>query len=485
MRLHRLIVPFAVVALAVLASAAPAGATVVTWIEGDNVWIANADGTQKRQLTSEGTADTAFRSPTVDDNGVVVAARDQSYYRIDQSGKVVSANLAPMGPCGAGKPFPHPIRVDSTGEWVSYQYLCNTGYPNFNAVTSVAISPAQQAYATGNQIDWDYWYFPTWYGKRLVVSDSQKIFIQPANSDPPPPASPSFGWAWLVPPDASPNYVRYTRATVNRAGTMVLIEGSVHDSSGNLTQDFLALAQLANGVPAEAPQTPASSAIANDCRIATQGDAIFSDFSPDGNLITFADDGGVKVMPLPAIDSAADCRATGPTTVVSASGKMPSLGAGTVAAATEGGTGTGGDGTGTGGGPPATCPTGAAPACSSPDVAGPQVSILVRKGSLRALTGRGLAVPVSCSEACNVDLSLTLPARTAKRLRMSAARTVVIARGKRSSAAAGQVKVVLRPTARAKKRLRKLRRLKATLKLVATDAAGNKTTAARAIALRR
>src|SRR4051794_11089986 len=166
--LHRLTTVIAALTLA-LALSGTAHATVVTWIDQNNVWIANADGSEKRQLTTAGTTDKPFGSPTSDDQGVVVARIDQSYFRLSQSGQTLTANMAPMGPCGAGKPFPQPIRVDPTGEWVTYQYLCSTGYPNFQAVNSVAISPAEHAYATGNQIDWDYWYLPTWYGKRLVV----------------------------------------------------------------------------------------------------------------------------------------------------------------------------------------------------------------------------------------------------------------------------------------------------------------------------
>src|SRR4051812_26612862 len=90
---------FALVAL----SAPAAHASVLTWVEGSNVWIANSDGSAKRRLTTAGTTDSPYRSPTVDDNGVVVAARSQEYFRMDQNGTVLNGNVAPMGPCSFGK----------------------------------------------------------------------------------------------------------------------------------------------------------------------------------------------------------------------------------------------------------------------------------------------------------------------------------------------------------------------------------------------
>src|SRR4051794_41430976 len=81
----------------VFAFAAPvANATVLTWIEGSNVWIATPDGSGKKQLTTAGTTESPYRSPTSDDQGVVVAARDQEYFRMDQNGTVLNGNVAPM-----------------------------------------------------------------------------------------------------------------------------------------------------------------------------------------------------------------------------------------------------------------------------------------------------------------------------------------------------------------------------------------------------
>jgi hypothetical protein len=452
--------------IALLFAFAPAAdATVLTWIDGSNVWIGNADGSGRKQLTTAGTTESPFRTPTSDDQGVVVAARAQEYFRMDQNGTVLNGNVAPMGPCNGGTPAPAPLRVDPTGEWVAFGYLCGSGYPNFTVNYEVAISPAQNAYATGNQIEWDAWFNPTWFGKRLVVSDSQKIFIQPAASSPEAPAAPSFGYAWIAETGIS-----LTRAVVNRAGNAVLLQGRVSDGNGGLT-DYLIFGKLPNGVPASTDGTPAD--VADSCAIPTQGAGNFSDFSPDGTQITWADDGGVKVAATPSYNGTDTC--TVAPTVIAAGGSQPAFGAATLAKS-------GGDTTTP---PPSgpNVPPAVCSACANPIVP-PNPAIMAGKGSLKALKGKGLTVPVRCASACTIDLSLVIPRSTAKKLHISAVKTVLIGRGKAALTAAGTAKVVVKLKSAAKKRLRKVRKLKATLRASVTGGGGTRSSAARAISLR-
>jgi hypothetical protein len=441
-------------AIAALALSAPAAdATVLTWIESENVWIANPDGSGKRQLTTAGTGDSPYRSPTSDDSGVVVAARGQEYFRLDQTGKVLNANLAPMGPCNFGKPFPAPIRVDATGEWVSYGYICNSGYPSFSNNFEVAISPAANAYATGNQIEWDAWFQPTWYGKRLVVSDSQKIFIQPAASDPPAPAAPSFGYAWIAAPGIS-----LARAVVNRAGNAVLMQGHTDDGNGGIT-DHLIWGRLPAGVPDSTDGTPAE--VADSCAVPVQGTPIFSDFSPDGTLITWSDAGGVKVSPTPTYNGTDQCTAS--PAVIAAAGSQPAFGASTLTTAS--GPAPGGPAPSDPGTPTAVCS-----GCANPTVA-QKPSILIAKGSLKALRAKGLVVPVRCPVTCSIEVTL-LDGKKA------------IARGRSALKGAGTAKVRIRATKAGKMRLRKARRLRGALRAVVKDPSGRTTTATRVLKLR-
>jgi hypothetical protein len=88
---------------------------------------------------------------------------------------------------------------------------------------------------------------------------------------------------------------------------------------------------------------------------------------------------------------------------------------------------------------------------------------------------------VRCSEACTLRARLILPARTAKRLRVS--RTIGTARSGRSSA--GAKTFYVRLTRRAKARLRRIRRVTPTLNVRAMDPAGNARTVRARIAIVR
>jgi len=102
-----------------------------------------------------------------------------------------------------------------------------------------------------------------------------------------------------------------------------------------------------------------------------------------------------------------------------------------------------------------------------------------RAQRLRTLRARGLRAIVRCSEGCRLSVELTLDAATARKLglrsRRVAFKRVTITR-------AGRRVVVLRATAKARARLRKSGR--ATLKVTARDAAGNRRTRSLPISLR-
>jgi hypothetical protein len=89
---------------------------------------------------------------------------------------------------------------------------------------------------------------------------------------------------------------------------------------------------------------------------------------------------------------------------------------------------------------------------------------------------RGQPVTVTCSEACAVVAGLSVSRRTARRLRLPSAQ---LARTAATRPDAGALRLILRPAAKAARRLARVRRLAATLRVKATDAAGNASTAQR------
>jgi hypothetical protein len=118
------------------------------------------------------------------------------------------------------------------------------------------------------------------------------------------------------------------------------------------------------------------------------------------------------------------------------------------------------------------------PPAAAPDVSAPAVGL----SFARRLARRGLATSVTCSEACSLTLRLRVDARTARRLRVP--RTLAQATARR--AAAGRVRVTLRPRASVRRRLERAKggAVRATLVATVTDAARNTRTVTRSLKLR-
>ena len=133
----------------------------------------------------------------------------------------------------------------------------------------------------------------------------------------------------------------------------------------------------------------------------------------------------------------------------------------------------------------ATGPGASGPAAAgvAADRAAPLVLVSVARRQRLTDTGASLVIAVRCSEACSIRAEVSAGAAAARRARLGRTR-VVLARGSWSLAAAGRTYVFARWTAAAR-RLRSGRRLPATLRLTATDPAGNRRSLDRRIDLRR
>ena len=95
---------------------------------------------------------------------------------------------------------------------------------------------------------------------------------------------------------------------------------------------------------------------------------------------------------------------------------------------------------------------------------------------------------VRCSEACAVTAEVTVSARDARRLKInrSARKAFVVASGEAAVDAAGSTYVFFDVVRAAARRLFGSKSVKATLRISAVDAAGNRTaTTARALVFRR
>jgi hypothetical protein len=126
------------------------------------------------------------------------------------------------------------------------------------------------------------------------------------------------------------------------------------------------------------------------------------------------------------------------------------------------------------------------PGTSSSDQTPPRVRVrLARTQLLTDLLG-GMPTSVRCSEACAIAGRLQVGARTARRVGMARrGRTAVLASGTATLAGAGRTWLFLRLRKHVAKRLSSAGRVRASLRLKVTDAAGNVTRARRTVLLRR
>jgi hypothetical protein len=101
------------------------------------------------------------------------------------------------------------------------------------------------------------------------------------------------------------------------------------------------------------------------------------------------------------------------------------------------------------------------------------------------LAKQGLLVEIECSGQCAIDAGLFASVRTADRFNLAARRAVRVGRGRKSLNAAGKAKVRVKLTRKAKRRLRRARRLSLTLRVSVTGVGGAKSSKPRKVRVKR
>jgi hypothetical protein len=81
--------------VALLVAAAPAAADSIVYVKDANVWLANPDGSGSYQVTTDGTADHPYRSPSQADDGTIAAGFGNEIVRMRQNGEVLNRIDAP------------------------------------------------------------------------------------------------------------------------------------------------------------------------------------------------------------------------------------------------------------------------------------------------------------------------------------------------------------------------------------------------------
>jgi hypothetical protein len=320
-RLFPIILCLACLAAAALAGAA--GATEVAYVDGGQVWISTVDGAAKRSLSGPSPDAKVWSETAQAENGTVIGVRREP-------GKIGTLNSTRLwGPDGAqigegsltaptgrtSYAYPVTLGLSPDGSIVTYGYSNQIGI-------GIGASYEFGTYAEGSSA----WYVQpydvrsvkagTLVGRRLVgIVSSGSATVAVQNPTGQPPYSEEFT-PWLKGEELQ-------RVAVSPSGTTAaveLIEGGLHR---------VAMIPFA-GLGAPAPTD------GSDCFLPVVGNATDVSFAPDGSSIAWHDDRGVVVAGPPvwfASPVESSCNLSRPPVVISATGRMPSLGNSTAALA--------------------------------------------------------------------------------------------------------------------------------------------------------
>lgn len=159
-------------------AASPAAADSIVFIKDANVWVAAPDGSAARPLTSDGTPQLPYTSPSQSDAGVTVAVRGTRLYRIDRhGGKTALNSLLTDKPGSIGAVGPNDARISPDGAkiayWIGimggwYDYATGTYYTDPQA--AIAIQSAADGTPLGSTMFFEE---PSWTPDgRLLLWDS-------------------------------------------------------------------------------------------------------------------------------------------------------------------------------------------------------------------------------------------------------------------------------------------------------------------------
>lgn len=143
---------------AAAACAAPAVATAdsLVFILDANVWLAQPDGSGRYQVTTNGTPDNPYRSPTQSDDGTIAAGYGNEIVRMRQNGSVLNR----MDPPPLTNTLSHPVdgapvdvAISPNGQSIVYTLVdvqCPVAGPACGARPATAVTPADHLAPVGN-----------------------------------------------------------------------------------------------------------------------------------------------------------------------------------------------------------------------------------------------------------------------------------------------------------------------------------------------
>jgi hypothetical protein len=427
-------------------SAGPAAADSLTYIKGNNVWLANPDGSGQYQVTFDGTQSAPYESPSQADNGTVVAIREtpgqrRQIYRMTQSGALLNAPVSTPAP-GTGAIN---AKVSPNGALVAYWFVTLVNDPLCTFCVNVsnrALLSRSDSFTRHDELGTpNTGGYPSWLSNDTITLGSGSATQWYYRLGMPEAAE------WFVDNDIVPgSIVTLLDAEAAPAGDrLAVVRGD--------NQETIAVLKM-NGPP------PAKPSVANgQCGSLTGPTGKFADptWSSDGRLLAWQEGDGVWTGVIPA--DLANCAGFGPFALRIPGASAPDLSPAPLNPGVRPPCGNPGN--------PTACGKPCAVNCKQPD---PQVDTAAVRRSLKRLARKlGTKVRVLLRRG-RVSVGFTAPSAGALSARLtatgaSARGATLIAAGRHSYTAAGKAKLVLRLTRQGRKRVRSSHRLKAALKV--------------------
>jgi WD40-like Beta Propeller Repeat len=303
-----------IAALASLVAAAPAAADSIAYIKDHNVWVAEPDGTNQYQVTTDGTAGWAYGSPSQADDGTIVARRGTDIVRLRQNGQELSRFDPPDTTDSAGQQIggtPSGVAVSPDGSKVAYSYhqancppgvSCGVRYVTMYSHSDRATPPETFGKLFRNS--------PSWVSNDRILAFGG--FLNQVNYD--SPGGYDDDVHWFDDMDMFDPSTDLGDGELSRQGDRIAaIRGY---GAGTHLMIYKVTENVISGSPSGPP--------AYACNTGNEQTLDGPTWSPDGRAIAFAHKEGVEVIPLPSVEEG--CPGASSGTVVLPGGSEPDWG---------------------------------------------------------------------------------------------------------------------------------------------------------------